>query len=80
MARQRSASFVVRLWERGQDQTIWYGEVEHIESSRRSWFHSAAEMEDFVAQTIAESGQIDSPTPDRGVVDFEPSSGNIQGE
>ena len=52
------ASFLVRLWrtaepESGGSSGDWQGEVEHIQSGRRSAFASIGELWEFLRQPLA---------------------------
>ena len=51
------ASFLVRLWrtaepESGGSSGDWQGEVEHIQSGRRSAFASPTELWEFLSQPL----------------------------
>jgi hypothetical protein len=52
------ASFLVRLWRPAEPESAgssgdWQGEVEHIQSGRRSAFASIGELWEFLCQPLA---------------------------
>ncbi|MGB9585919.1 MAG: hypothetical protein ACPL4H_09740 [Anaerolineales bacterium] len=52
-SRQPDNTFIVRFWwERGVEQSTWYGNVHHIQSGKNISFRDQQEMIRFIEQYI----------------------------
>ena len=47
--------FVLRLWRKTNDPLFWRGEVQHVNSGKSQYIHSAGDLLDYLQQRLAET-------------------------
>ncbi|MBV6396166.1 MAG: hypothetical protein HFACDABA_01759 [Anaerolineales bacterium] len=56
--RQNPFTFIVRLWrEKSDDESIWRGSVERVQSGERAYFQGMAKIKDAIVRMLGDSSR-----------------------